>query len=130
MARRVERSVLEYDLVIRVLQVDVANVYRVVTGFAEERGEPRRQRVVDQEPHSPAASGNVRSRTASAAKRSASRMSSGSRSGYAARMSWADCPSATNATMVATGMRSPRRHGTPPIWRGLVVTRLNAIPPL
>ena len=46
-----------------------------------ESGERWRKRVVDQEPHSPAARGNARSRTASAAKSSASRTSPASRSG-------------------------------------------------
>ena len=77
--------------------------------------------------HSPAARGNARSRTASAAKSSASRTSSASRSGYSARIPSVVCPSATRATTVATGIRRPRRHGTPPIWRGLVVILLNSI---
>ena len=34
-------------------------------------------------------------------------------------------PSATRATTVATGIRRPRRHATPPIWRGFVVILLN-----
>ena len=38
------------------------------------------------------------------------------------------CPSATKATTVATGIRKPRRHGTPPICLGLVVTRVNSMP--
>jgi len=44
-----------------------------------------------------------------------SAMSSRSRSGYAARMSSAGIPSATMPTTVATGIRSLRMHGTPPI---------------
>jgi hypothetical protein len=70
-----------------------------------------RKSVVDQELHSPAARGSARSRTASAAKRSASRTSSASRSGYSARMPSVVCPSATRARTVATGIRRPRRFG-------------------
>ena len=34
-------------------------------------------------------------------------------------------PSATSPTTVATGMRSPRMHGTPSIYLGLTVMRVN-----
>lgn len=93
----------------------------------EKNGEGRRKRVVDEESHSPAARGRARSRTASAAKSRASRMSSASRSGYRARICSGVCPSATSATTVATGIRRPRTHGTPPIWRGFVVIRVNSM---
>ena len=45
---------------------------RIVTGLLQERSERWRKSVVDQELHSPAARGRARSRTASAAKSSAS----------------------------------------------------------
>src|SRR6266404_4880005 len=54
-------------------------------------------------------------------------MSSGSRSGYARRMSSWVSPSATIPTTVATGIRSPRMHGTPPICLESTVMRLNFI---
>jgi hypothetical protein len=105
----------------------LSEVDRIVTGLLQERSERWRQSVVDQELHSPAARGRARSRTASAAKSSASRTSSASRSGYSARMASVLCPSATRATTVAAGIRRPRRHGTPPIWRGLAVILLNSM---
>src|SRR5438034_11314730 len=54
-------------------------------------------------------------------------MSSGSRSGYARRISSWVIPSATIPTTVATGIRSPRMHGTPPICFASTVMRLNFI---
>src|SRR5579862_7744984 len=54
-------------------------------------------------------------------------MSLGLRSGYAARISARVIPSATIPTTVATGMRKRRMHGTPSIWRGSTVMRLNFI---
>src|SRR2546426_8643794 len=54
-------------------------------------------------------------------------MSSGSRSGYARRISSWVIPSATIPTTVATGIRSPRMHGTPPICFASIVMRLNFI---
>lgn len=120
-------SALEDHLVVGVLQSYCANVDCIMTGLLQESGERWRKSVVDQELHSPAARGSARSRTASAAKSSASRTSSASRSGYSSRMPSVVCPSATRATTVATGILRPRRHGTPPIWRGLVVIRLNSI---
>src|SRR2546430_2784837 len=54
-------------------------------------------------------------------------MSSGSRSGYARRISSWGNPSATIPTTVATGMRSPRMHGTPPICFASTAMRLNFI---
>jgi hypothetical protein len=53
--------------IFRPLQRNRANVDRVVTCLLEKNGERRGQRVVDEEPHSPATRGKARSRTASAA---------------------------------------------------------------
>jgi hypothetical protein len=130
--RRYEDSMLdgsesEDRIVVGVLQSYRANVDCIMTGLLQESDEHGRKSVVDQKLHSPAARGSARSRTASAANSSASRTSSDSRSGYSARMASVVCPSATRATTVATGIRRPRRHGTPPIWRGLVVILLNSI---
>src|SRR5205807_6504204 len=58
-----------------------------------------------------------------AANRSAAATSAGSRSGYACTIASADMPSATIWTIVATGIRSPRTHGSPDIWLGLIVIR-------
>ena len=48
-----------------------------------------------------------------------------SRSAATAPVKWHT--SATMPTTVDTGIRSPRMHGTPPIWPGLTVTRSNRI---
>jgi hypothetical protein len=77
----VARGRSEDRLIIVVLQSVVADVGGLVTVLAQDGGEGGRQRVVDQEPHSPAANGSARSRTASAAKSRASRTSAASRSG-------------------------------------------------
>lgn len=63
------------------LQLVLPDVHRVVAGGAEFLGNPRRQRIVDQESQPAGVSGSSRSRTASAAYLSASVTSSGSRSG-------------------------------------------------
>jgi len=61
------------------LHAELADVHGVVPEERELSGDDRRERVVDQEPQP--ASGSSRSRTASAAYRSASWTSAGSRSG-------------------------------------------------
>lgn len=71
--------------------------------------------------------GNWRSRTASAAYRSASGTSSGSRSGSSAKISCVVIPSATMATTVDTGIRRPRKVGAPPINSGSTVIRVNSM---
>ncbi len=63
------------------------------------------------------------SATASAANRNAAETSSSSNGGSSATIWSGVMPSAIIPTTVATGMRSPRMHGTPPICRGLTVTR-------
>lgn len=50
-------------------------------------------------------------------------MSSTVRSGCSARISSLAIPSATIATTVATGNRSPLMHATPPMTSGLAVMR-------
>lgn len=67
------------------------------------------------------ARGDSLSRTASAAYRRASRMSSCCRSGYVRRTSASLVPSAIIPTTEPTGMRNPRTQGTPPIWSGPTV---------
>ena len=86
-----------------------------------------RQGVVDEEFQSDAANGSCRSSTAAAAKRSTSCRSSSSRSGYSARTSSLSMPCASRPTTVATGIRSSRTQGTPPIWSGRTVIRLKRI---
>ena len=66
----------------------------------------------------------ARSCTAAAAYRSASRISSRSRLGRSERISSSVIPSASIATTVATGMRSPRMQGSPSIWLGFTVIRV------
>jgi hypothetical protein len=58
---------IEYLLVGGCLQAIVTNMHRVVPRSFEPLGDHWRERIVDQEPHAEAASGNSRSRTASAA---------------------------------------------------------------
>src|ERR671910_680000 len=99
----------------------------IMTGLLQESSERWRQRVVGEEPHSPAARGNARWRTASAAKSSASRTSSAWSSGYSARMPSVVCPSATGATIVATEPEDREDTELSPIWRGLVVILLNSM---
>ena len=76
------RQRAEDHFVVGVRKSQFANMDCIMTGLVQESGERSRKRVVDQEPHSPAARGNARSRTASAARSSVSRTSSASRSGY------------------------------------------------
>src|SRR5204862_4113143 len=69
------------------LHAVLANVHGIGASSGEPFGQKRREGVVDQEPQATVLSGSSRSRTASAAYRSASVMSARSRSGYAARIS-------------------------------------------
>ncbi len=91
------------------------DVNGVVPSVVEALRHQRRDCVVDEELQPPEASGSSRSRTASAAYCRASRMSSTSRSGRAARISASLIPSAAIPTTVATGILSARIHGAPPI---------------
>jgi hypothetical protein len=54
-------------------------------------------------------------------------MSSSFRSGHAARISAWVIPSAIMPTTVATGIRNPRTHGTPPLCLALTVIRVNTL---
>ena len=65
----------------------------------------------------------IRDRIGSEAQRDAAQTSSSSSGGSSATISSVVMPSATIPTTVATGMRSPRMHGTPPICRGSTVMR-------
>src|SRR6266496_4641851 len=105
----------KHSWVVRCSEADLADVDDVVALLTQTFGKPWRKVVVDQEPHAPDSSGSCRSNIASAANRSDSCTSSGSRSGSASTISATVMPSATMPTTVATGMRSPRTHGTPPI---------------
>ena len=69
-------------------------------------------------------SGNWRSRKDSAAKRSTSATSAVSRSGRSSMISSVVMPLATIVTNVATGIRSPRTHGMPPITLVSTVMRV------
>lgn len=61
------------------------------------------------------------------ANRSASRMSSAVSCGYSSRSSSLVVPSATIRTIIATGMRVPRMHGTPPVIWGSTLIRWKAV---
>ena len=86
----------------------------------------RRKCVVDEQPHDATARGICRSFVRYAANRRACAISCGSRSGYARSISDAVTPSAVRPTTVATGIRKPRRQGTPPIYLGSIVMRSSA----
>ena len=75
------RGPIEDFVIGSVVKANIADGPGVVARMTQEFGKDWRERVVDQQPHGPAARGNVRSLTASAAKNSASRTSSASRSG-------------------------------------------------
>jgi hypothetical protein len=101
----------------------LAHMNRIVASPYQLGRHRRGQRQIDQELQP--ASGSSRSRTASAAYRSASCTSASSRSGYASTISSAVIPSATIPTIVATGMRRSLMHGTPSIWSARTVIRVN-----
>src|SRR4051812_35016702 len=111
--------------VIRRRQAEFAHVHRIAPRLTQTLGDVRRQGVVHEEPHGPFIRGSTRCLTDSAAYWSVSRRSSGSRSGYASRISSGVIPSAVMLTTVATGIRKPRRQGTPPVCAGLTVIRVN-----
>jgi hypothetical protein len=110
-------------LVRRCLHPEIPQVGRVMSGRLQRVGQERRQVVVDEELHAVRRSGSSRSWSASAAYRRDSWMSAGVRSGCSARISSVVIPSATIATTVATGKRSPRMQGSPPMTAGSVVMR-------
>jgi hypothetical protein len=105
------------------LHAEVALVDGVVPGCLERVGQERGKVVVDEEPHAVSRSGNSRSRTASAAYGRDSWISSAVSPGCSARMSSVPMPSASIASTVATGKRSPRMQGRPPMTAGSVVMR-------
>jgi len=55
------------DFVTRMRQADIANMHGIVAGSAEERCEPRRQRIIDQKLQTEYGTGSSRSRTEAAA---------------------------------------------------------------
>lgn len=87
-------------------------------------GDRGRQRVVPEESHG-AASASSRSRTASAAYWSASRMSGGSRPGCASSIPASVIPPAVIPATAATGMHRLRLHGMPSICLGFAVILVN-----
>jgi hypothetical protein len=89
------------DGVGRAGHADVSHVHDLMAAGAEEARESGGEVVVEQEPHAEWRSGSSRSRTASAAYRSASATSSGARSGSSLVISATVMPSATIATTVA-----------------------------
>lgn len=105
------------------------NMDRIVAGVAQTGGDRDRQVGVDEQPHPSPTSGNSRSCTASAANSRAASMSSGSRRGKSARICSRVRPAASCPRTVLTGIRSPRMHGSPPIWFGLIVIRSYDTPP-
>jgi hypothetical protein len=105
------------------MQPVVSNVNGIVPCLAQQAGYRWRKRVVNQEFHVRRGTASSRSMADTAAKRRHSRMSSGSRSGYSARISCSLMPPANILSTVATGIRRPRTHGTPPIWLGFTVMR-------
>src|SRR5262245_24758455 len=72
---------IEDLLVPCVLKIEFSDVHGILLSVAQLIGKRRGQRPIDEQLHCLAASGRVRSRTASAANSSASRTSSASRSG-------------------------------------------------
>src|SRR6201988_1997218 len=98
---------------------DRSPVHRL-DAMSGEDGRPRGRQVhVDQNLHCPRGSSTSSARHAAYA--SAALMSSGSRYGYAAKMSAAVFPAASSPTMVPAVIRNPRMHGRPPITRGSCV---------
>jgi hypothetical protein len=95
----------------------------VMSRTYQEVGQTRRQRVVDQKSQAEDGRGSSRSIAEAAAKRRHSRISSAWRSGYSARISLSDSPPASNRSTVATGIRTCRTQGTPPICAGSTVMR-------
>ena len=82
----------------------------------------RRQAHVQENLH-PSVSTTSRSCASEAAYRTAWRMSSRSRYGYASRISSMLCPEPTSPTTTPTVTRIPRMHGFPPITAGFRVMR-------
>jgi len=117
------RRVVEHHRVTRGLQPGATYMNGTMPGCGEQLTELLSEVLVENEVHAPRRSGSSRSRTASAAYRRASLTSSGSRSGKSRVISSTVIPSATIATTVATGMRSPRMHGAPPILSNSTVIR-------
>src|SRR5919112_13386 len=106
---------LHHHGILRGLQTQGPKMDDIPTGGLEQTDQALRQVGVEQQPHAEGRSGSWRSRTVSAANRSASTTSAAVRSGRSSRISSVVIPSATIVTTVATGMRNPLMVGTPPI---------------
>ena len=116
-------SATEHLVVLGLSQSQIEGVHHVMSRQAERDRQPRGAVLVEQKPHAVGCSGICRSDTESAANRSAAATSSGSSGGSSSTTSAGVIPFAIIPTTVATGIRKPRMHGTPPIWRGLIVIR-------
>jgi hypothetical protein len=119
---------IEDRVVVGVLKADLTDGDGVMTGQPQTVSDIGRQVRIDEEPHAGRVSGSSRSCTAAAAYSSAAMMSSNSRSGNSATTSAAERPAASWPITVATGIRSPRMHGTPRICAGLIVIRSYSTP--
>ena len=113
----------EEFIVLGAFETEFEYVNGVMAGVGEESSELRRSILVDEESHAVGASGISRSATASAANRNAAATSSRSRGGSSVTTSSGVMPLAIIPTTVATGIRKPRMHGTPPICFALIVIR-------
>lgn len=122
-------SRLENLHVVSGFKPEFTNMKRVVAGLTQARYNRDRQVRVDEQPHASPTSGSSRSCTAWAANSRAASMSSVSRSGKSARICSRVRPAANCPRTVLTGTRSPRTHGSPPIWSGLIVIRSYDTPP-
>ena len=92
-----------------------------MAGLRQQPRKPRRKRIIYEESHADRGRGSSRSKAEAAAYRKHSRISPARRSGYSAKIFSSDQPPARSRRTVATGMRRPRTHGTPPICAGSTV---------
>lgn len=113
----------EQLVVVRTFETEFERVDCVVPAFTEQLRQARRTILIDEEPHPAGCRGMTRSATASAANRSAALTSASSSGGSSSTTSAGVIPPAIMLTTVATGIRRPRRHGTPPISFGSIVIR-------
>lgn len=118
-----QRVVQDSRVVLRT-HTDFDHMLRVERCCARIRGEAMGKGLVEEEErYLCAARASCGFAGAFSMNRTASLTSSASRSGKSARISSVVIPPRTMAATVATGMRMPRIHGTPPICSGRMVIR-------
>ncbi len=112
-------------LIRRLRELQRLNMNCIHSGGLQLSNEPRRKHLVEQQRYLAIGRASRALFGWFSQNRSASWMSSLSRSGKSSRISSSDIPAAIIETTVCTGIRKPRIQGAPPSWSARTVMRGN-----